>query len=205
MTLRRWTASPRFGEYTLVSMGRTADRRYASPPFRGKVLRSCRAGRDRKALATGQWARRSVSRPRRPDQVKIVAEVIFNADNPRAPSGCERGQSPGWPPQPARGGVIQTAWGDKPVVVDPKLPTGSPARAGGRGPGKRIDERRRESQLKYTQRHRITGRCAGGPDPADDDAGTACVRVAPLVRYRACAVLLPCTGTVAEYRSRKPF
>ncbi|WP_192931786.1 hypothetical protein [Mycobacterium tuberculosis] len=35
-----------------------------------------------------------------------------------------------------------------------------------------IDERRRmNGQLKHTQRQRITGRCAGGPDPADDDEG----------------------------------
>ncbi|WP_057333467.1 hypothetical protein [Mycobacterium tuberculosis] len=104
-----------------------------------------------------------------PIALDIVAEVIFGvADNPRAER--VRARAIAWlDTSRSTRRVIQTAWGDKPRrPLDPKLRPDHRLAAGGRGPGARGDRRARRmnGQLKHTQRQRITGRCAGGPDPA---------------------------------------
>lgn len=88
--------------------GNRADRRYASPPFRGKALRSYERAMERvteRRSPPGQWARRSVSETA-PARSRSTSSPRSSSGSPttRAPSGCERGQSPGWTPAAARGG-----------------------------------------------------------------------------------------------------
>ncbi|AGL28535.1 hypothetical protein J113_21550 [Mycobacterium tuberculosis CAS/NITR204] len=97
-----------FGEHTLVSWKaprRPALRQPALPRKGAEVLRAGHGTRDRKALATWPMGEEVRFRDRAgPIALDIVAEVIFGAPTTRAPSGCERGQSPGWTPAAARGG-----------------------------------------------------------------------------------------------------
>lgn len=104
-----------------------------------------------------------------PIALDIVAEVIFGvADNPRAER--VRARAIAWlDTSRSTRRVIQTAWGDKPRrPLDPSYDRITGSRLAVEAlVQEEIDERRRmNGQLKHTQRQRITGRCAGGPDPA---------------------------------------